>query len=326
MKQNIFDENLLRSFLLGKLSENEQTILETAIFADADLLALAQTIEHDLIDEYVRDELDTGDRENFKRLFLNSLARRQKIEFAQTWQQLDIQTDVSSHTIAGKNFQAETRSFWKSIFPFSFAPQFAFAVAVVLLILGGGILFLVNQSSGENQIATEPNSNLILLPPVSPVPDNSPALPTVAPTATNNPAKIPQPNQNSDRQTTLPNRNQAPKSLPAVTFAQLVFPTGMTRDKGGKTLQLKLAPKVAQAKLVFNLESGDEYKSYTIEVRAKSGSNVLNRRGSGVGQTVIVKVSAARLAAGNYEAVLRGLNGDDQTETIGYYDFAVVKP
>ena len=339
MKQNIFDENLLRSFLLGELSEDAHNGLEQTALADADLLAHLQTVENDLVDEYARGELTRNEKQNFERMFLNSAERKQKIEFARAFAELERNKTVLTETekLTPKSEpESKRKVFWQIFFPTSFKPQLVFAAITLLALLGGWLIFF-DSGKRKTEIAEQKNANAALPPDHqatdnrNQITNNSSISPTASPTAEASPAPE-KPNQN--KQNNAPPIRPKQTATPAIkdnppaqnTFAVLVFPIGMTRDEGGKVLQLKLPANVKNARLVFNLEKGDEYKSYQVRIRKGSDPALLNINARHSGRAVTVNLPAERLTAGNYEAVLRGSNDNEQSETIGYYNFKIIKP
>ena len=315
-----FEENSIRRYLLGELSEDEQTRVEDAAFADADLFLLVESVENDLIDEYARGELEADEKRNFERLFLTSAERQKKIEFAQTLVGLEEKSPALAKISAPAPERRNLKNFWQTLAALIFRPQIAFAAVALLILLGGWLIF-VNTRKSEREIAKETNANIA--PPTNqtahnsndPATNSSSPSPGVSPNIAHSPAPE-KPNQNKPANVpptplkaspTPPIKNESP----APTFAALIFPLGMTRDGGGgKALQLKLAPQVTTARLVFNLEKGDEYKNYRIEIRSKSGAVNINSNGARSGRAVVINIPAARLAAGKYEAVLSGFSRD----------------
>ena len=80
------DEQLLVRYLLGELSEEEQSQLEERYFADDDFYSELRATERDLIDDYVRGRLSGRRREQFESRFMASPERRQKVELARSFQ------------------------------------------------------------------------------------------------------------------------------------------------------------------------------------------------------------------------------------------------
>ncbi|HEY6230232.1 MAG TPA: hypothetical protein VIW64_03115, partial [Pyrinomonadaceae bacterium] len=67
MAADLNNEKLIARYLLGDLPEEQQVAIEDRAFADNDYLALVTSVENDLIDEYVRQELSPTERQQFER-------------------------------------------------------------------------------------------------------------------------------------------------------------------------------------------------------------------------------------------------------------------
>src|SRR6266508_2109652 len=74
-----FSDDIIRGFLLGRLSSTEQSSLEESLFIDEELEARVRLAELDLADDYVFARLNAADRERFDRKFLVSADRRQSL-------------------------------------------------------------------------------------------------------------------------------------------------------------------------------------------------------------------------------------------------------
>jgi len=73
---------LLTRYLLGDLSEEQQVEIEERAFQDPEYTKLIQSVEVDLIDEYVRGGLTKRECRQFEARFFESAERRHKVEFA----------------------------------------------------------------------------------------------------------------------------------------------------------------------------------------------------------------------------------------------------
>src|SRR5262245_37426750 len=76
------NENLFYRFLLGEASPDEQEQIEIRLLEDAEFQEVIQAAEFDLIDDYIRGDLNAGQVRSFELNFLNSPARRRKLEMA----------------------------------------------------------------------------------------------------------------------------------------------------------------------------------------------------------------------------------------------------
>jgi hypothetical protein len=79
------DEAALRHYLLGELSEAERKSVEERLFGNDQYSEHLSLVEDDLIDSYVRGELQGGERAHFESHFLSSPRRRERVSFARAW-------------------------------------------------------------------------------------------------------------------------------------------------------------------------------------------------------------------------------------------------
>jgi hypothetical protein len=82
MALNSDREKLMRLYLLGRLSDQETSKLESEYVADEAQFEEILAVEDDLRDAYARSELSSSDREAFEKRFLVLPDQRQKLEFA----------------------------------------------------------------------------------------------------------------------------------------------------------------------------------------------------------------------------------------------------
>jgi len=76
------NEKFFYRFLLGEAPPDEQEQFEIRLLEDAELQEVIQAAEFDLIDDYIRGDLTAREARSFERNFLNSPARRRKLELA----------------------------------------------------------------------------------------------------------------------------------------------------------------------------------------------------------------------------------------------------
>lgn len=76
------NERLIRRYLLGDVTAEEQREIEQRLFSDEHSLAQANRIENELIDEYVSGELTGESKSQFERHFMNAPDRRESVVFA----------------------------------------------------------------------------------------------------------------------------------------------------------------------------------------------------------------------------------------------------
>jgi anti-sigma factor RsiW len=81
------DDAVLTRYLLGEMSEAEREAFEARMLADPELSEAIAAVETDLIDEYLRGELDAGVRRKVEIHLLATEAQRARLRAAQTFQQ-----------------------------------------------------------------------------------------------------------------------------------------------------------------------------------------------------------------------------------------------
>ncbi len=84
MKSNPTDDELLRSYLLGKLPEDEADALEGRLLAEDDLFELSEAIEADLLAEHAQGGLDPEEREHVRHRLASSPQGRERLALARS--------------------------------------------------------------------------------------------------------------------------------------------------------------------------------------------------------------------------------------------------
>ena len=82
LNSNTIDEALLRRYLLGELSEEEQVRQEEQFLTEDQYFELLLLVEEDLIDDYVHGKLSQQDIEKVEQRFLSSSERRERVKLA----------------------------------------------------------------------------------------------------------------------------------------------------------------------------------------------------------------------------------------------------
>jgi hypothetical protein len=81
-RQSPVEEDLLRRYLVGLVSDTERERVEELYFADSTAFGDLSAVESALIDEYVGGTLPEGFRNGFEARFLASVGGRERVEFA----------------------------------------------------------------------------------------------------------------------------------------------------------------------------------------------------------------------------------------------------
>lgn len=307
--KNITDPEI-RAYLLGNISEEAANRIDELTFTDDDFAARVGAIERDLIDEYLRKELDEETLRRFESYYLNSPLRRERVRLGSSINQYVADgVRVTDHPIrAETESKTETRWFdtwWKIAVP-------AFA-ALVLIAVGAPLLLqrtdqpIANTTTDENRNAVIDPSQLARSTDVNvPTPSSS-----VSPANDNNSNRPPTPEPKEEQRKPAPSVfavTLVPQLRSSSGVPQVSIPTGTER----LAITLKLEPT--------------EYSIVRVQVKNASGaviwrgSSRLSRIMSGY-QSVTLSVPTRSLTAGSYTVTALGPGGGD--DVIGDYGFRV---
>lgn len=134
------DQGLLFRYLLGDLSEEQQVEVEDRAFGDKEYLGALEAAEVDLIDAWVRGELNKSERRAFEARFLTSPQRRHKVEFARALTRVASESELLS---------APSERLWR----WPFALQWAAGLACVLCVTAA-TWFAVENSAMRSRVST----------------------------------------------------------------------------------------------------------------------------------------------------------------------------
>jgi hypothetical protein len=159
MNEQTYDQQAINAYLLGALSAADAERFDELSFTDDDFAAQLQAAEKDLVDAYVHGELSGSELEQFKSYYLASSLRREKVEFAQTFQiyakksaaAQNIKTLKDAEPIAGEKSQRTRGGFFSNLFGVPrLSMQWGFALATLFFVFFAGWLLFEN-SRLQNQ-------------------------------------------------------------------------------------------------------------------------------------------------------------------------------
>ena len=300
------NENKLRDFLLGNVSEDERATIEDRFLADEEFASQILVVEDELIESYLRNELTFSDKENFEKAFLAHPRRRERVLAVR-----GIIKAAKAEAIFKKE-EKDSPSLLSSIFAFlrfenAFA-RYAFAFVALLFVLGGALLLLnrLNQKQ-DNQLANantaQPTPQPSINPTLTPLPMPSPE---TSPTPSPSPVKIEPPEQ---------------------TLATIILRPTIVRDPS-QAQKLVLSSATKTARLQLNLER-DDYKSYVVRITTVEGRSVwqggpiyARKTGSGT-KAVVVNLPTKLLSQDDYIIELSGVSEAGPIESFADYFFSV---
>ena len=319
---NDFQEQDAIRYFLGELSETELAAVEERFFMDAEFSALLDEVETDLIDSYVRHELDARERQKFEQNFLVSPRRQARVKAA------TVLSEKEKSTVFVPVTETAKPSFLESLKSFFTVPQLAYAsFGVLLLALIGGIALFWQRPT---EIVKIGNENIKIEPPKQPLPTISPE---TAPTQT--PNKTP---QNTNSQTVEPKKmplpdkqmeepkKETPKEVRQVSpvMAQFSLSSSSLRSGGNEPNKINLKDETASVYLRLKFKSEEEFVKYRIELSDANGNAILSQNLKNK-NALGITVSAKTLRKGSYKITLKGAKANQDFEDLDFYNFQVEK-
>jgi hypothetical protein len=299
--QNSDKDKLLTRYLLRDLSDEEQASLEEEYFGDEDFFEQMLIAEDELIDDYVRGELSSRERELFEKHFMLSEKVRQRLVFARM---LTHSTRGAATAETTRTPEPEPVNWWQASLAFLRAqnPIMQFAQVALVLVLVALALFTVARWRGSERSQT-------LARQETNQPQDQPQRGTQPPTAN------------------VPSNQNSKGPLPATL---LLVPGSVRSADEAHTLSI---PTDAEQALVQIILEKDSYRLYRAEVRKIQGRDVtlwkddaLASHSTDSGESAIdLKIPAKLLTAGDYKVSLGGVTEDQKIEAVADYTFRVVR-
>ncbi|MCA1815364.1 MAG: hypothetical protein LC746_02950 [Acidobacteria bacterium] len=316
------DETMTR-YLLGELSEAEQSRLEERYFTDAQAFNQLVQLETELVDGYARDRLTPRMRARFERAYLVNPNRRARLRFgAALAAKLD--EAAASRAVGQTNLRAPS---WRQRFFSSITGgrrALAVSMALALLLLSTVSVWLFIQSrrlrqdlartrdaqaaqqqrerEAQQQLADEQKRNQELTAELGERAGTAPQ---------------PQP-------------PPSPTAQPAPVVASLVLTaSGIRGVDTGAPARLVIPQGARQVRLQLNL-SGNDYQSYQLVLQAVGGREVFNRPrvkpiNTRTGASFVVALPASKVSAGDYILTLKGFTAGGELEDVSQSIFHVEK-
>jgi hypothetical protein len=289
-------EMRLTRYLLGRMAPEEQERLEDEYAADPDLHDQLRAIERDLIDRYVRGELQ--EPEEFEKVFLASPSRRQKVAFARALMRSFAQAPPVAGDVGDRR---DDGSWW--MWPrrvFRTAPLGWRLAAATMILIVGGWLALNWEGSDVDQLAGRPP---ISLPPEDPT--------------------LEVPSSGVQSGPSAPSVQPSPAPLPPASIATFVLVPTLTRSAADTpTLVVEGS---ADVRLELHFEAGD-YDRYQAVLRTPEGeevarANELKPAPGSSRDAVVMTVPGSAFNDLDFIVILNGVTGGGEVEEVASYYF-----
>ena len=307
MKERSYNRQLLQEYLFSTLSAEETERLDELSFTDDRFVQELRAVEDDLVDTYVRGELDARLHTQFETRYLSSPLRREKVGLAQALHNYELENRrlVAKHR--------DQRSALRTFFPqFLTNRAWQWTFAAVLLVLIGLSGWLIFQKRRVNQV------------PPSELARNSAEKDRVA---SANASHELQPELAKPSGETVSQETKKPEPGVAVEIASIALAPQVRSETTVPAVSVKSATGYVAVGL--DLEP-NEYSLYRVELLRQStrevlwrANNLSSRKHDG-DQIVNVRLPAGLLRNESYVLSVSGLSKKG-SELISDYRFRVVK-
>jgi hypothetical protein len=308
------DEQVLIRYLLGSLPEEEAEHLDELSIADDAFAWRLSTVENDLVDAYVRGEISGENLSQFKKSYLASPRRLQKVDFAQALSSLNAKTvpelaRTRPKSKPEKELPENSSSFWRWFTVPRLVLQRGFAGGALALLFTAGYLFLDNtrmhrQLSETQGVRAAINQREQILQ--SELNDQRAA--------------------NAEKAKELDRLRESRQNLDQLkTLSVLLLPP--TRG-AGRIPMVSVPQGTSLVALVLPLES-DDFPSYRVQLKDPAKNQIvwrganLEAASGGPNKTVATTLPAHLLRPQNYILELSGVASDGHAELISGYPIRV---
>jgi hypothetical protein len=307
--------NWIKRFLLGELSEVDQTAIERELLADREMFEQVCAVEDDLIDSYLRGKMSRGDRERFEIHYLASQYNRERVASAQILV-AEIDRIARGRVTAG---EMETNDSWWKRYSYSIhGLQLALGVALVLAILfaSGALWLYLERARLLGEIAKIENEAQIERKSFKEHQQELESRNQALERARANERELYEESKAALEQL----RIQRPSLSPAV-LSFLLTPAPIRSEKAEPPLTL---PRLTgRVRFLIDLNGGG-YANYRVRVRTVEGVEILHGHASKVRlakdrEFAALTIQAGKLTKGDYILILSGQTADGRDEEIDRY-------
>jgi hypothetical protein len=335
MSQQIENEDYIRRYLLGELSEEEQEQTERRLLADEDYYQQVLIAEDELIYDFVCDELPEQEKASFRQRVLPVPKRRQDVKFARA-----LRKYVRENTLPLAEAPAARtmRTSWLEPFAAFFRrPVVGFSlVAVLLLSLSLSVWTAIQNRRLQNQIAQLEAQKT--LPPTPPQDAQEQLAVERQRNAelTNELGHEQELRASAERNLEVARKESqqataptAPPRASVAVVASFLLTSGASRDSGtGKKITLPRGAR--EIRLQLDL-AANNYRSYRAALKTVGGQKellsrrMLRARAGAKDMTVSINIPAKLLTQGDYQIQLSGETSTGQYEDVDVYYFRVAE-
>jgi len=303
-------------YVLGTLAPQDVDRMEEALFEDDTKLEELETVETDLIDAYVREELSAEVRRQFDARVQKSPALWKRVKFAGT-----LKDKIAESAIEVEPHPHPEPKWWEKLFA---GPVFAATVAASLIIAAGGIFLFLAWRNVRNDSYRLASERAALARESKSRQQQTTELQTKAEQLA---AELQtERNQRAEDRKLIEQLQEANATGRALrsSIASIFLMPGTLRSSG-KVPQIILRTGTNTVELKLSNDANG-FPSYNVTVETDEGRVVVSQnRLKTYRGVLIIAVPAQRLAAGDYLVRVSGVRPSGQVESVNEYQFRVLK-
>lgn len=307
MKRNPSDDELLRRYFLGEMSQEEAEELEER-FGDDRFFELAEAVEADLLADAARGELALAERERVLKRLASSPQGRERLALARALNKAADEEKRATPNVV--RFPDRARASRR-------VAQWATAIAASLLMATGLAWYTFEKQNPSHAKPpmhaeqTEGHRN-----PVPP--PHREKRPVVAPVQ---PVPVPDP---------VAQKEERPVMEPVRPIGRAVLQLALSVQRGAETInELRLKPDVGVVELQLDVAGFEDLESFDVTLRNQEQDTIWQKSGLkpqslNGGSALVLEVPAGKLVAGQYEVHIQGVPAEGETEELSTLEFEVV--
>lgn len=334
MNEREYNNQEIKEYLLGSLPEAETERFDELSFTDENFADALKSVENDLIDAYIHGELSATTLEKFNSYYLVSPLRREKVNFAKSFQvhaAQSIAKTSSENSIPAEPDPKQKDGFFSALNIFANpAFRWSFAAAALIFVAFGGF-WIVKNRLNQPEIGTQVKQ-ATPTPPDLELPkqlENNNAENSGKEVAAANSDDKPPQNSQKEKIKKLPNSEPPQKQspiLPKATVASFILTPPL---RGGNQIQsLSIPEKTVSIAMKLQLES-DDYTAYHVALVNDSEKNLwqsgrLKPKSKGSNKELNFSFPAKLLKSQIYSFTVSGIKADGAVEIISNYPFRSV--
>lgn len=306
MKEQLVDDDLVRRFLLGQVSPQEEGEIAALMFEDPEKFSQLESVEDDLIDEFLQEELSPADKEGFETHFLSQPGRRHNLKLSQALHQHFDQEDVPAVVPVVPVVPPDNRVSVFGLFKISRpALRFSLATAAILILVVIAVWLYVRNRQLQQPAPFEARKEQGATPTPTSVPSIEPS-PSLAQGENKNSVPSPQ------------------KHEPAPVQAVVLMPLTVSRSE---VQSLALPTRGANVLVELPLINETRYNSYDATLKSDDGTVLKNwptltAKRLKTGRGLLVNIPLALLKPQElYRITVSGKSADGTSHEVHRYEF-----